>query len=78
VRTGLTPSAALIAATSEPAKQFRLADRGGIAAGLRAGLLLVKGDPTSDTRNIVVVWKQGVPLDREGYRAALQKIGKSD
>jgi len=68
VRAGLTPAEALSSATSIPAKQFRLADRGRIAPGLRADLLLVRGDPTSDikaTRNIVGVWKQGVKLDRE-------------
>ncbi len=39
--------------------------------GLRADLLLVRGDPTHDigtTRDIVAVWKQGVRVDREGFR----------
>ena len=70
VRAGLTPAEALASATSIPAKQFRLADRGRIAPGLRADLLLVRGDPTTDikaTRNIVGVWKQGVKLDRQSY-----------
>lgn len=68
VKAGLTPSEALAAATSVPAKEFRLNDRGRVAAGLRADLLLVDGDPTSDivaTRNIVTIWKNGVPLDRK-------------
>jgi hypothetical protein len=42
-------------------------DRGRIESGRRADLLLVKGDPTKDvrpTRNIVGVWKAGVPIDR--------------
>jgi imidazolonepropionase-like amidohydrolase len=62
VEAGLTPVEALRAATSAPAAAFRLADRGVIAAGARADLLLVKGDPTTDiraTRNIVAVWKAG-------------------
>lgn len=70
VRAGLTPAEALASATSIPAKQFRLTDRGRIAPGLRADLLLVRGDPTTDikaTRNIVGVWKQGVKLDRQSY-----------
>jgi imidazolonepropionase-like amidohydrolase len=81
VRAGLTPIAALAAATSEPAKQFRLADRGRIAPGLRADLLLVRGDPTSDisaTRDIVAVWKGGIAFDRQTYRAALAPAEKRD
>jgi hypothetical protein len=38
--------------------------------------LLVEGDPTADikaTRKIVGVWKAGVAVDREGYRAELEK-----
>ena len=67
VQAGLTPAEALAAATSAPAKAFRLADRGRIAPGLRADLVLVAGDPTADvtaTRNIVRIWKGGVPFER--------------
>ncbi|HEY6348705.1 MAG TPA: CIA30 family protein [Candidatus Angelobacter sp.] len=76
VGSGLTPIEALTAATSAPAAAFHLADRGQIAAGKRADLLLVKGDPTSDikdTRDIVSVWKLGVEDDRASYRASLEK-----
>ncbi|HEX3580004.1 MAG TPA: amidohydrolase family protein, partial [Thermoanaerobaculia bacterium] len=68
VKSGLTPIEALTAATSTPAKQFKLNDRGRIAVGLRADLLLVDGDPTTDilaTRNIAGVWKNGAMLDRQ-------------
>ena len=67
VHAGLTPTQALIAATSAPARAFRLTDRGRIAPGLRADLLLVDGDPTVDalqTRRIVAVWKRGVEARR--------------
>ena len=76
VGSGLTPSEALTAATSTPASAFHLTDRGQIASGKRADLLLVKGDPTTDikaTRDIVSVWKLGVEDDRASYRASLEK-----
>ena len=76
VKAGLTPAEALAAATSVPAKQFGLDDRGTIAPGKRADLLLVDGDPTADikaTRKIVGVWKLGVAVDRDAYRAELEK-----
>ncbi len=67
VRAGLTPSEALAAATSVPARRFGLADRGRIAVGQRADLLLVDGDPTRDilaTRAIANVWKNGYAVAR--------------
>ena len=74
VDAGLTPLEALAAATSVPADAFGLQDRGRIAPGLRADLLLVEGDPGSDilaTRHIHGVWKRGKPVDRAAYRARL-------
>lgn len=62
VQAGMSPTAALAAATSAPAKAFQLADRGRIANGLKADLLLVEGDPSRDiaaTKNIVEIWKDG-------------------
>jgi hypothetical protein len=62
VEAGLTPTAALAAATSAPAAAFRLGRRGCIATGCKADLLLVEGDPTRDitaTRRIIEVWKDG-------------------
>ena len=67
VQAGLTPTEALTAATSAPAQAFRLTDRGRIAPGLRADLVLVAGDPSADilaTRRIVSVWKGGKALER--------------
>jgi len=63
VGAGLTPAEALRSATSLAAELFLLPDRGAIAPGLRADLLLVDGDPTVDiaaTRNIRQVWCAGV------------------
>jgi imidazolonepropionase-like amidohydrolase len=70
VRSGLTPVQALIGATAAPARAFGLHDRGRIAPGLRADLVLVDGNPTVnivDTRRIVTVWKRGVAVDRAPY-----------
>ncbi|HLK59493.1 MAG TPA: amidohydrolase family protein [Chthonomonadaceae bacterium] len=71
VHAGMKPSAALGAATSVPARVFHLGDRGRIAPGLRADLLLVQGDPTRnilDTRRIVAIWKRGKAVDRMALR----------
>ena len=68
VRAGLSPQQALTAATSNVANAYGLADRGVIAPGKRADLLLVRGDPTTDvtaTRDIISVWRGGIELDRE-------------
>lgn len=71
VEAGLTPVQALIAATSAPAAAFHLSDRGRIAPGLRADLLLVNGHPDEyikATRAIVAVYKSGTEVDRRGYQ----------
>jgi imidazolonepropionase-like amidohydrolase len=78
VRCGLTPGQALIAATSVPARIWGFKDRGRIAAGFRADLLLVNGDPTAEvtsTRKIERVWLSGVLVDRAKL---LQKIKVSE
>jgi Amidohydrolase family len=70
VEAGLSPAQALIAATYVSAAAFHLSDRGRIAPGLRADLLLVGGDPTTDikaTRDIRAVWKGGVAVDRQAW-----------
>jgi imidazolonepropionase-like amidohydrolase len=62
VKGGLSPLEALRTATSAPADAFGLADRGRIAKGRKADLLLVEGDPTThieDSRRIIDVWKDG-------------------
>jgi imidazolonepropionase-like amidohydrolase len=70
---GLPALDVLRAATDGPARYFGLADRGRIAPGLRADLVLVDGDPLDDilaTRSIRRVWCDGIEVqtDRPGGR----------
>jgi imidazolonepropionase-like amidohydrolase len=71
-RCGITPAQALNAATAAPARVFNLADRGHIAPGQRADLMLVSGDPLTDitaTRAIERIWRAGVLCDRRAFVA---------
>lgn len=73
VSAGLTPVEALRAATSAPAQRFGLRDRGRIAPGLRADLVLVDGDPGTEitaTRAIRTVWKNGYAVARAADKPA--------
>ena len=75
VRAGLTPVEALRAATAAAADAFDLGDRGRIAAGLKADLVLVRGDATADvlaTRDIAAIWKDGTRFERWTAPAGLQ------
>lgn len=63
VQAGLTPAQALTIATGRAAALMALADRGTIAPGARADLVLVDGDPSQDitaAQRIVAVWRHGV------------------
>lgn len=71
VEAGLGPVDALRAATANAGGAFSLPERGRIAEGTRADLVLVEGDPTTDitdSRRIVSVWKEGRAFDREAAR----------
>ncbi|MDX6741682.1 amidohydrolase family protein [Actinocorallia sp. A-T 12471] len=67
VECGLSPIEALAAATSRAASAWRLDDRGRIAPGLQADLVLIDGDPTTDitdSLSIRAVWRRGELLER--------------
>ncbi|EMD70206.1 hypothetical protein GGP41_000341 [Bipolaris sorokiniana] len=61
-KVGMTPMEALRSATSLVAKRFKFEDRGRLAEGLNADMLLVEGNPLEDidaTLNIRGVWREG-------------------
>ncbi|QNA87885.1 amidohydrolase family protein [Massilia sp. Dwa41.01b] len=81
VEAGLTPAQALAAATSVPAKVFKLGGRGRIDKGYKADLLLVEGNPAADilaTRRIVEVWKDGESANalRAGQRQQVAQAAR--
>jgi imidazolonepropionase-like amidohydrolase len=62
VQAGLTPTQALQTATAQAADLLGLSDRGRIAAGKRADLLVLDADPLADITNsqrIDAVWQAG-------------------
>jgi len=83
VRAGLTPADALVAATATPAAVFELTDRGRLAVGARADLLLVDGDPLTDitaTQRIRRTWVAGevaVPMSDETELAGIRYLGET-
>jgi imidazolonepropionase-like amidohydrolase len=81
VRCGISPAQALAAATAEPARVFGLADRGRVAAGQRADLVLVSGDPLTDitaTRAIERIWRGGIACDRRAFVASAAEAEQLD
>jgi imidazolonepropionase-like amidohydrolase len=81
VRCGISPAQALAAATAEPARVFGLADRGRVAAGQRADLVLVSGDPLTDitaTRAIERIWRGGTACDRHAFVASAAEAEQLD
>ena len=67
VDIGMTPVEVLHGATAAAADAFRLNDRGHIAPGYRADMILVEGDPTVDilrTRKLHTIWKAGIRLEK--------------
>ena len=77
VAAGLTPGQALAAATTTPAHAFGLADRGDIAPGKRADLLIVRANPLEDIGHLrATEWLvvRGVPYSESEIAAGLERI----
>jgi Tol biopolymer transport system component len=72
VGAGLSPSEALVAATSAAARLLGIdGDVGRVAVGQVADLVLVDGDPTADIRNTRQIWRvieNGRVIDRAALR----------
>lgn len=70
VSAGLTPLEALRAATSLPVEKFGVPERGRVAKGMRADLVIVDGDPTENitrTRRIDAIYENGRFVARERF-----------
>ena len=76
-RAGLSPMDVLRAATTTPARYLGRADLGGIAAGQRANLVLLRANPLDDIRftaTIDAVIAQGQLYDRAALDALLRNV----
>jgi len=75
VEAGMTPSAAIAAATRVSADFLRLRDRGTLEAGKRADFIVLDANPLDDianTQKIAAVYLDGRKLDRAAMRAAFK------
>lgn len=75
VDAGMTPAQALVAATSRAAEYLELDDRGSLAPGKRADLLVLDASPLEDivnARRISRMFIDGVEIDRAALRAQIK------
>jgi imidazolonepropionase-like amidohydrolase len=80
VQLGLTPSQAIVAATSRPAELLGLKDMGTLAAGKRADFIVLDANPLDDihnTRKISSVYLDGAKFDRDAMLAKWKKADGS-
>ena len=78
VQFGLSPSQAIIAATSRSAEVMRITDTGTLAAGKRADFIVLDANPLDDIRNarrIDSIYLRGAKLDRNALLDKWKKIG---
>ncbi len=75
---GMTPAQVIVAATGRSAEFLGLKDRGVIAPGKRADLLVLDANPLDDIRNtrrISGMYLAGKEVDRGALKAALMRAG---
>ena len=75
---GMTPTQVIVAATSRSAEFLGLSDRGAIAPGKRADLLVLDANPLDDIRNtrrIAGMYLAGKEVDRPALKASLMRAG---
>jgi imidazolonepropionase-like amidohydrolase len=79
VELGVTPSDAIIAATSRPAELLGLKDLGTLATGKSASFIVLQANPLENIKNmrqIDSVYLGGDKIDREGMLPGFTKPGK--
>jgi imidazolonepropionase-like amidohydrolase len=80
VAAGMSPSQAIVAATSRAAEFVGLPDRGTLAPGKRADLLVLDADSLDDIRNtrrIAKLYLAGAEVDRAAIRQSLASGGRN-
>jgi len=73
---GMTPSQVIVAATARAAQFVGLSDRGTLAPGKRADLLVLDANPLEDIRNtrrIAKLYLAGAEVDRAALKASLMR-----
>ena len=79
VQLGVSPPAAIVAATSRPAELLGIADVGTLAVGKSADFVVLDANPLDDIRNtrkIARVYLRGQLFDRDAMRAKWQKASR--
>src|SRR2546423_6576645 len=77
---GMTPMQVIVAATSRAAEFLALPDRGVLAAGKRADLLVLDANPLDDIRNtrrIAKMYLAGAEVDRAALKASLLRSARN-
>jgi imidazolonepropionase-like amidohydrolase len=80
VQLGLSPSAAIVAATRRPAELLGLKDMGTLATGKRADFIVLDANPLDNilnTRKIASVYLDGAKFDREAMIARWKRAESS-
>jgi imidazolonepropionase-like amidohydrolase len=80
VEAGMTPMQVIVAATSRAAEFLALPDRGTLAVGKRADLLVLDANPLDDIRNtrrIAKMYLAGAEIDRAALKASFMAGAKN-